>query len=207
MIRCFLLLLIVYSPVFTQEFCDGEYFDWQYSHLFSKLEEALENNRTTLDLLRHGFMSTEKAIIDFSIQLQVVNATDLPSCGYQEKGIFCPSNSSDYMWKLCNNSLHMTYIAQNPSISQSKCSEDIINEYVIWLTFLHGSISTYIVETPYSAMSNNNNPTNCFDTGWYEEDYISLTMNISTLKCNPSLYLTECALSELISWVSCSINC
>ena len=84
----------------------------------SKLEEALENNRTTLDLLRHGFMSTEKVIIDFSIQLQVVNATDLPSCDYQEKGIFCPSNYSDYTWKLCRNySLQMTYITQTLSMS------------------------------------------------------------------------------------------
>ena len=130
MIRHFLLVLVVLHPALMQNDFDCDiyffdvqpFFDWQYSYLFSKLKEALISNHTILNLLRHGFMSTEVVQIDFSVQLQVVNGTDLPNCDNFTDVLFCPSNSSDYMWEICSengydNSLRMTYVTQ--ALSQS----------------------------------------------------------------------------------------
>ena len=160
-------------------------------------------------------MSTEVVQIDFSVQLQVVNETDLPNCDNFTDVLFCPSNSSDYMWEICSengydNSLQMTYVTQ--ALSQSNFNKYIIQDLVIWLTLLHGSLSTLIVETSYNYIKSHKSQSGWLETqaypfdkpvGWFEKDSIALMLTINTLKCNPPVPLATCALSELISWVSC----
>ena len=52
--------------------CDFDDIDWQYSRLFLKLEEALLENKTVINLLREKFMNTE-----VNVQLEVLNGTAL----------------------------------------------------------------------------------------------------------------------------------
>ena len=92
--------------------CDFDDIDCQYSNLFLKLEEALLENETVINLLREKFMNTEVIEINFNVQLEVLNGTALSStCDnshhrkyypYRPFNTFCPSNSSDHRWKLCD---------------------------------------------------------------------------------------------------------
>ena len=132
---------------------------WPYSHLSSKLEEALINNKTVMNLLRQNFMITENVQIYFSVQLEVVNGTNLSSsCNINPYYLinytlhsfdtFCPSNSSDYKWKLCNipekygfDSLEMIY--RSPHLSKKE--KYWIDVAIAWLSLLHGNIlSTFV---------------------------------------------------------------
>ena len=217
-----LLLQIFISPGFPQfnQDCTRDFIgEWQYSHLFSKLEEALLQNKTTLNLLRQIFMGVEKVEIYFSVQLEVVNGTDLSSSCDNDPFLvnntlssfdtFCPSNSSDYKWKLCNNhekygydSLVMTYISQSPSkISkgESEMEKQQIDVAISWMSLLHGNIlSTFLLFVPYLFLDFDGSDY-FYDWGRYDT---SLTLVMERLDCNPSLPLTLCALSELLSWVS-----
>ena len=73
MVSLVLILCAVLCPTFVQakSVCDSRipsfsyFYDWQYSTLYSKLEESLLSNKTLLDHVRHIFMSTESVEIDF----------------------------------------------------------------------------------------------------------------------------------------------
>ena len=52
--------------------CDFDDIDWQYSRLLLKLEEALLENKTVINLLREKFMNTE-----VNVQLEVLNGNAL----------------------------------------------------------------------------------------------------------------------------------
>ena len=166
-------------------------------------------------------MITENVEIDFSVQLEVVNGTDLSSSCDTDTDpyyyippssfdTFCPSNSSDYKWKLCNipekygnDSLEMTY--RSPYFSKIE-SEEEIDVVIAWLSFLHGNILSIITFAPfllpdswiiyYSYFY--------FDASNYAviSTSVPMTLVMERLDCNPSLHLTQCALSELLSWVS-----
>ena len=175
-------------------FYDASFFDWQYSLLYSKLEEALINNQTILNILKHGFISTEDIRIKFSVHLEVENGTDLSSrCDNNSSSdTFCPKNSSKNVWELCadngySNSLTMSFIS--PAFDVSKLT---MYDLVVWLSLLHGNFVTLLIQ----SMAKKN-----FKMLIYDEVDITLRLKIDTLKCNPPLPLTECALSELISWV------
>ena len=214
-----LLLLQIFispgSPQFNQDCARDFIGEWQYSHLFSKLEEALLNNKTVMNLLRPIFMGVEKVEIDFSVQLEVVNGTNLSSsCGSDphDNDTFCPSNSSDYKWKLCNipeeycDTLKMTYRSQSPSKIQSEISEresereeHLIDGAIAWLSLLHGNVLStfyFFVSDFYFYFDEND-----YSFEGYNYD-TSMTLVMEKLDCNPSLPVTQCALSELLSWVS-----
>ena len=106
LLRLFLLLHIYPACLQASEACNEYYGVWKYSYLFSKLEEALISNRTVMDLLRQRFMIKDSVEIDFNVQLEIVNGTNLSNttCDnnlYYPSDTFCPSNSSGYHWKLC----------------------------------------------------------------------------------------------------------
>ena len=128
--------------------------EWQYTHLFSRLEDALLNNKIVINILRQMFMGTENIEIHFSVQLEVVNGINLssscdndpyynsiPSSSFDT---FCPSNFSDYKWKLCkipekygSNSLEIIYTSQSLSKIQSQISKKKSQSItVLWMSFL-----------------------------------------------------------------------
>ena len=198
-----LLILAAVCPVLVQAnticdsygFYDASFFDWQYSLLYSKLEEALINNQTILNILKHGFISTEDIRIKFSVHLEVENGTDLSSrCDNNSSSdTFCPKNSSKNVWELCadngySNSLTMSFIS--PAFDVSKLT---MYDIVVWLSLLHGNFVTLLIQ----SMAKKYFKMFIYD----DEGDITLRLKIDTLKCNPPLPLTECALSELISWV------
>ena len=198
-----LLILAAVCPALVQAntICDSHYlydppfFDWQYSLLYSKLEEALINNQAILKILKHGFISTEDVWINFSVHLEVENGTDLSSrCDNSScSDTFCTKNSSKNEWELCadngyGNSLTMSFISPTFDVSKLK-----MYGLVVWLSSLHGNFVTFLTQ----LMPNQYN----FKIFASDEGDITLRLKIDTLKCNPSLPLTECALSELLSWV------
>ena len=197
------------SPKF-HEACAGNYIgEWQYySHLFSKLEGALVNNTRVMNLLRQIFMCTENVEIHFSVQLEVVNGTDLSSsCDinpYYYNNIpsvtFCPSNFSEYKWKLCNDSLEMTYTTQSLSKIESEIEKHQIDAMIGWLSLLHGNIlSIFLLISPDYWLHFLDSSYHFYDCHNYST---SLTLKMERLDCNPSISITQCCLSKLLSWVS-----
>ena len=73
--------------------------------------------------------------------------------------------------------------------SQKIIYNDRISRHIIWLSLVHGSITS-----AFSIVNIINDEFN-----WPGD--IPLTLRINQLKCNPSLLLTKCVLSELFSWV------
>ena len=82
-IHFLLLLQTLFSAGSSRfhEVCDkNDYIgELQYTHLFSKLEDSLLNNKIVINTLRQMFMGTENVEIHFSVQLEVVNGINL-SC-------------------------------------------------------------------------------------------------------------------------------
>ena len=210
-----------FHKVCTKNYYIGE---WPYTHLFSKLEEALLNNKTMMNLLRQIFMGTGNVEIHFSVQLEVVNGTDLSSScdsgpyyyNNTPPVTFCPSNSSDYKWKLCNfpekygfDSLEMTYKAQSLSKIESELRKYQIDVAITWLSLLHGNVlSTFYFFVPGIYFDGNYYFYDWIDYFYDWDNYYdtSLTLVMERLDCNPSLPMTQCALSELLSWVSELVN-
>ena len=147
-----LIYCAVLCPAFVQanKFCDSSnmFYDWQYSTLFSKLEESLLSNKTLLDHVRHIFINTESVGIDFKVHLQLdVNGSNLSSCGSQQNNTFCPpSNSIHNVWELCNKygltlkTLHMTYSFQTLSKLQWESKRWKVDEIIKYISQLHGSL-------------------------------------------------------------------
>ena len=224
-VHLLLLLQMFFCPGFNED-CGSYIGEWHYSHLFSKLEEALLNNKTVMNLLRQIFMEIENVEIGFSVQLELVNGTHLSgSCDkdpYYNYYIpssfdtFCPSNSSDYKWKLCNipekygfDSLDMTYRSPYLSKLESERQTDVA---IIWLSFLHGNtLSTFyfLIQSICIDYDGSDYYYGGSDYFYDWDNYYdtSLTLVMERLDCNPSLPLTQCALSELLSWVSIDKCC
>ena len=173
---------------------ESPYFNSAYSYLYLKLEEALINDQKTLDILRAGFISMgENTVVNFNgIQLEVVNGiNDTCDDDWYDQKTFCANSS---MWELCDQyELDMTFSAQSFEVVQAKNDNLIISRYTIWLSLIHGSITSL-----FSLVSILNYDLSRFD--W--PGHTTLTLRINELKCNPSLLLTKCVLSELFSWVS-----
>ena len=202
LVHCWLLVIAVVGPALVRgnTACSGydfPFFDQQYSHLFSKLEEALINNTELMEQLRHGFMSTESIQIKcFNFQLEVINGSDFITCIIDDyhtpECTFCPSEDS-HKWILCYEySLHMTFSSQSLGSLQLEEADLAI----LWLSLLHGSLISVLglfFIWPLEEMN--------YD---YEGDYsyfYDQTLRIDKLDFNPPVSLTKCVLSELISWV------
>ena len=208
----FLLLLQIY-PVSLQEnydACDKDYFhfyEWKYSELFSKLEKVLINNKTVMTLLRQNFMITDSIAIFFNVQLEVVNGTNLSSScenqydyysSFLSFDTFCPSNSPDH-WELCNvpdeytNGLQLMFRSV-----ESEAVVEKIDFVIIWLSLLHGnllsSVTLFVLPNLWSYYYDP------YDSESYHTS-VSMSLVMDTLDCNPSIPMTKCALSELLSWV------
>ena len=203
------LLLTVPCPVHghSNTYCCVPSFNWEYSSLFSKLEEALVSNKTVLDLLRHGFMRGGDVQVDFDIKLQVVNGTHLSNCDnirvpfdypLRTFDTLCPSNSSEYKWELCNlpdgKGVRVAFSSQTTSTFISKMEKDKIHVTIVWLSLLHGSLlstffcpllSTHILERggklqwrlQFTSFTNT-------EDGHTELQPISYANNISTDRIN-----------------------
>ena len=213
-----LIFCAVLCPAFVQgnTFCDSPntFYDWQYTTLFSKLEESLLSNKTLLDHVRHIFMSTESVKIGFNVQLQLdVNGSNLPSCESQQYydyydfdfDTFCPSNSTHNVWELCNmadqygntlDSLDMTYSSQTLSKLQWESKRRKVDEIIKYISQLHGSLLAAIVQFLWFGDDSE------YGTGDYSDGSISMNLTLERLDCNPPITLTKCAVSELLSWVS-----
>ena len=234
----FLLLEAVFSPAFPQaleglEVCDfyfgnkeyeGQYtqYEWQYSHLFSKLEEALIDNKTVLNVVRQIFLNTDYTMIGFSIQLEVINGTGLVHICDLKDGTFCPTNITDYRpkWKLCDHpnghgALSMMFSSQNileeerqmermmrREREKENSRENKIDVMIAWLSMLHGSLPAtfpsilprdkYNYLIPPGIVLDNTNSTSM----------VSMTLVIQQLDCNPSITMLQCVMSDILRWVS-----
>ena len=205
--------------VYDGDYNDWQYYMWPYSHLSSKLEDALLNNKEVMNLMRQNFMITENVNIHFSVQLEVTDGTNLSSsCDinpyyltnytFYSFDTFCPSNSSDYKWKLCNipeeygfDSLEITYRSPYFSKIESEKEKYWIDVAIAWLSMLHGNILSMFYFVPDVVPE----PLDYYYDGsdyLYVDTSVSLTLVMDRLDCNPSLPLTQCALSQLLSWVS-----
>ena len=209
-----LIFCAVLCPAFVQgnKLCNSPHwylpsyiYRWQYSTLFSKLEESLLSNKALLDHVRHIFMSTESVRIDFNVQLQLdVNGSSLSSCESQQHydyydfdfDTFCPSNSTHNVWELYNitdkygNTLDsldniMTYSSQ--TLNRWK-----VDEIIMYISLLHGSLlaaATPVVRFGYDSE---------YET--YNYVFVPMNLRLERLDCNPPITLTKCVVSELFSW-------
>ena len=211
----FRLILLLHIHLQASEACNEHYDVWQYSYLFSKLEEALISKRTVMDLLRQRFMITDSVGIGFNVQLEIVNGTNLSNTcvdySYDPSDTFCPSNSSDYHWKLCylpyeygySNILQLTFISQTLSKREAERKKINTDAAISWLSLLHGNALSSLFPLifypdiePYDDDDDDD-----------DDDYplsVSMTLVMDTLDCNPPIPMTQCALSELLSWVCIS---
>ena len=205
-----LILCAVLCPAFVQanKFCDSPntFYDWQYSTLYSKLEESLLSNKTLLNHVRHIFMSTESVRIDFTVQLQLdVNGSSLSSCESQQDyehffdfDTFCPSNSTHSVWELCNipnqfgNTLGMTYSSQTLSKLQWESKRWKVDEIIMYnISQLHGSLLAAFFPFLWFGYGSE------YGTGDYSDGHGSISMNLrlERLDCNPPITLTKCVVS------------
>ena len=208
----FRLILLLHIHLQASEACNERYDVWKYSYLFSKLEEALISNRTVMDLLRQRFMITDSVGIGFNVQLEIVNGTNLSNtCDndhyYDPSDTFCPSNSSAYHWKLCylpdkygyNNILQLTFISQTLTKREAERKKINTDAAISWLSLLHGnalsSVFPRIIYYPHIDP---------YDDDDYYPFPVSMTLVMDTLDCNPPIPMTQCVLSELLSWVCIS---
>ena len=204
---CSILLLHIHLQ--ASDVCNEDY---DVSYLFSKLEEALISNKTGLDLLRQSYMVADKVEIYFNVQLEIVNGTNLSNTcvdySYDPSDTFCPSNSSDYHWKLCylpyeygySNILQLTFISQTLSKREAERKKINTDAAISWLSLLHGNALSSLFPLifypdiePYDDDDDDD-----------DDDYplsVSMTLVMDTLDCNPPIPMTQCALSELLSWV------
>ena len=172
-------------------FYKSPYLDSAYSYLYLKLEEALINDQKILDSLRAGFISmSENSVINIDvIKLEVVNGTNKPCDGdwydqSHEKTFYANSIESS-MWELCDwEELSFEFV-------QAKNDNFKIGSNIIWLSLVHGGITSLFSVVNIIFNSELNSPRHFY-----------LTLRINELKCNPTLLLTKCVLSELFSWVS-----
>ena len=134
LVNYLLLFFCLGSLQVNKPFADD--IDRLYSNLFLKLEEAFLSYKTVLNLLRENFMNAEDLLI-LNVQLKVVNGTCLSNnCDSDySSNTFCPSNSTEYSWRLCylpddygfNSALQMTF------------SSYAVNIAITWLSQLHGN--------------------------------------------------------------------
>ena len=152
------LLVIGAGVVFIQaktecdEFEDNSYespyLDSAYSYLYLKLEEALINDQKTLDSLRAGFISMrEGTVVTFDdMQLEVINGTNITCDGewYDQSygNTFCANSTDSSPWELCEYGLDMTFSPQSLEFVQAKNAILKISTYIIWLSLVHGSITS-----------------------------------------------------------------
>ena len=132
------------NKTFADLYCPDYDIDRQYSNLFLKLEEAFLSNKTVLNLLRENFMNAEDLLI-LNVQLKVVNGTCLSNnCDSDySSNTFCPSNSTEYSWRLCslpddygfNSTLQMTFSSYAVNIDERR------DALVCNAITLHGSLS------------------------------------------------------------------
>ena len=203
------LLVIGAGVVFTQAktecrqledniFYESPYFDSAYSYLYLKLEEALINDQKTLDSLRAGFISMSEnmnSVVNFDdIQLEVVNGTNDTCDGdwydQSHEKTFCANSTDSSIWELCDQyGLDMTFSAQSFEVVQAKNDILKISRNILWLSLVHGSITSL-----FSVVNS--------EFEFNQPGHTTLTLRINELKCNPTLLLTKCVLSELFSWVS-----
>ena len=174
---------------------ESPYFTSRYADLYQKFEESLISNSKLLGKLRTGFISKEDIPIYFRLKLELMNGTDIKCKDYSDKyttATFCPNTSSPGSpWILCHNTLDMTFSSQTLSSLQAEEKRQSIDYSIQWLSFLHGSLPTMFMMFDVPD----------YDHASYTSD-VSLTLRIDKLDCNPSLNLTKCVVSELLSWVS-----
>ena len=174
-------------------FYEFPYFDSAYSYLYLKLEETLINDQKTLDSLRAGFISMgENSVVGFyDMHLEVVNGiNDTCDGDWYDQKTFCANSNDSSMWELCDQyGLDMTFSAQSFDVEQAKNDNSKISRNILWLSLVHGSITSLflVVNSEFEF----NQPSD-----------FNLSLRINELKCNPTLLLTKCVLSELFGWVS-----
>ena len=161
------------------------YYNSRYTDLYQKFEDALVSKSTLLGNQRVGFISKGDIPIYFRLKLELMNGTDIKCKNYSEKyTTFCRNASSPgSTWILCGHNLVMKFSSQ----TQAEEEKQSIDSSVLWLSLIHGNIIGL-----FGLFLVNLND--------HRSDVL-VTLNMDKLDCNPSLNLTKCALSELISWV------
>ena len=143
-------------------------------------------------------MSTEDVSINFRVHLEVENGTGLSSSCETSvnhpSATFCPKNTSNDTWELCAENGHgksLTMLFMLPPFNTSKLK---MFRLVLWLSLLHGNLLSLFTQQKLMPKS---------ITNFVLSDLgdISLRLKIDSLECNPPLQLTECVVSELLSWV------
>ena len=141
-------------------------------------------------------MSTEDVSINFRVHLEVENGTGLSSSCETSvnhpSATFCPKNTSNDTWELCAENGHgksLTMLFILPPFNISKLKMFIL---VLWLSLLHGNLLSLFAR---------HNMAKSITNFLSDSGDISLRLKIDSLECNPPLQLTECVVSELLSWV------
>ena len=188
-----------YHYDYFETFEEYPYYNSRYTYLYQKFEDALVNSSTLLGNLRVGFISKGDIPIYFRLKLELMNGTNIKCKEYSKiYTSFCPNSSSPGSpWILCNtpyrydHALVMKFTSQTLSSFQAEEKKQSVDSSILWLSLIHGNIFGL-----FGPLLSVDNP----DFNDHRSD-VSLALRIDKLDCNPSINLTKCVLSELISWV------
>ena len=110
----------------------------EFSDTYLKLEDTLfSDHKSALDELRVGFSTIEVNYVNFEVEVQVVNGTNVSCDGYifteHSLPAFCPASSdtSEYIWELCYNPMYINFNVLSASELQSKDTILEIDQFII----------------------------------------------------------------------------
>ena len=188
------LLLLVFPTVQTHT-CphsddDDNYINRQYLVLYQKFEEALINNSQLLGDLRAGFITGEYDEVSFFLAVELKDISDPHDYGH-ENAAFCRSSGHQW-WTLCVKPVLIEFSSE----TQLKKEKENVDNIIIWLSLLHGSLNLLVPSFYSKALDMG------FGFGYTGNE--SYTLSIDHLNFNPSISETKCILLELFSWVGLS---
>ena len=204
-----LLMLLLICPwectavLQTNEMCRKAYrnlgppFGESYPYLYSTFEDALLKSHSYLEELRTIFLSSDTIPVDLTLGLLALNVTNSNRewCfSYPYSPTFCPPLYPHGMWSVCDNcSLSMRFIQETLRNVDLEDSKEKISSSIAFTSLLHGYLlSLYMPFYIFIAG----------DYDSYNDDIQQgIGFNMETLLCNPSCALTQCVLSQLLSWV------
>ena len=193
-LRLSLLVLLVFPMAIQQptNLRCNEIRDNVYYNIYLELEDALIKS-SILEILRVVFLYSEVGAIDFTVELGA-NTPNLSDYYFDRIPTLCPSSNA---WKLCPNcSLeHMVFSSRGLNRFSSELKKlNIVYFVSFYLSLLHGSLLTVYV--PFLP------PPDIFGYDDQYGFYAPLNFTLEPLYYNPSCLHTQCALRDLLSWVS-----
>ena len=165
-----------------------EHISRESAELYLEMErELVVGQHALLETLRPIFLTDALDQGVVHLELQVVTGPE-STCSGANDSAFCPvSNHVNYTSQLCQGPLEFKYFTPSSSERASARSTYL---FVTWSTLVHGDWLFFII----SSITFVYPPEEL-------EQYVTITLQLDKLSCNPSQAVLVCDVDELFSWV------